>query len=128
LLIEQVCEKSAQVVRDTEDRLDVIECLGHAGYCRIERACVLRGVLRDATDAFLAVLDNHTLADLIKPHSALSSLLFDGRVAARATDCACPPSSAAPVTKYKGVTDANATSAGARPMQGLWPRQLGEAP
>ena len=73
-----------QVVRDTEDRLDVIECLSRSGYCRIERACVLRGVLRDATDAFLAVLDEHTLADLIKPQKALSLLLFDDRAPARA--------------------------------------------
>jgi len=73
-----------QVVRDTEDRLAVIGCLHHAGYCRIERACVLRGVLREAMDAFLAVLDAHTLADLIKPHKALTSLLFDARPAAPA--------------------------------------------
>jgi Rrf2 family nitric oxide-sensitive transcriptional repressor len=53
-----------QVVRDTEDRLDVIGCLDHTGFCRIERVCVLRGV----SVAFLAVLDAHTLADLIKPH------------------------------------------------------------
>jgi Rrf2 family nitric oxide-sensitive transcriptional repressor len=66
-----------QVVRDTEDRLDVIECLTASGYCRIERACVLRTALRKATDAFLAVLDEHTLADLIKPQKALSLLLFD---------------------------------------------------
>ena len=72
-----------QVVRQTEDRLDVIGCLDQTGYCRIERACVLRGVLRDATDAFLAVLDAHTLADLIKPRRALSALLFDQRVSAR---------------------------------------------
>jgi len=71
-----------QVVRDTEDRLDVIECLHHAGYCRIERACVLRGVLRDATNAFLAVLDSHTLADLLRPQKALAMLLFDTRSSA----------------------------------------------
>lgn len=73
-----------QVVRDTEDKLDVIECLATSGYCRIERVCVLRGALRQATNAFLAVLDAHTLADLIKPHKALSSLLFDRGAAARA--------------------------------------------
>ncbi len=73
-----------QVVRDTEDRLDIIGCLHHRGYCRIERVCVLRGVLRDATDAFLDVLDAHTLADLIKPHKALSSLLFGEHTSARA--------------------------------------------
>lgn len=73
-----------QIVRDTEDRLDVIGCLGDTGFCRIERVCVLREVLRDATDAFLAVLDSYTLADLIKPHKALASLLFEARVPARA--------------------------------------------
>jgi Rrf2 family transcriptional regulator, nitric oxide-sensitive transcriptional repressor len=74
-----------QVVRDTEDRLDVIECLSQTGYCRIERACVLRTALRDATEAFLAVLDAHTLADLVKPQKALMNLLFeDERAAARA--------------------------------------------
>ena len=41
------------VVRQTEDNLDVIGCLGQRGYCRIERVCVLRGVLHDATQAFL---------------------------------------------------------------------------
>jgi Rrf2 family transcriptional regulator, nitric oxide-sensitive transcriptional repressor len=66
-----------QVVRDTEGQLDVVGCLGNKGYCRIERVCVLRGVLRDATEAFLAVLDGYTLADLIRPHKALSSLLLD---------------------------------------------------
>jgi Rrf2 family nitric oxide-sensitive transcriptional repressor len=66
-----------QVVRDTEDQLDVIGCLESKGYCPIQRVCVLRGALRDATQAFLGVLDTYTLADLIKPHQALSSLLLD---------------------------------------------------
>jgi len=58
-----------QVVRDTENQLSVIGC-------PIERVCVLRGALRSATEAFLAVLDAQTLADLIKPQRALSSLLL----------------------------------------------------
>ena len=66
-----------QVVRETEDRLDVIGCLGQRGYCPIERVCVLRGALRNATEAFLAVLDGHTLADLIKPQRVLSPLLLN---------------------------------------------------
>ena len=65
-----------QVVRETEDRLDVIGCLGQRDYCPIEHVCVLRGVLHDALQAFLAVLDGYTLADLIKPQRALSSLLL----------------------------------------------------
>ena len=66
-----------QVVRDTENRLDFIGCLEHKGYCPIERVCVLRGALQNATKAFLAVLDAHTLADLIKPQRVLSSLLLE---------------------------------------------------
>ena len=73
-----------QVVRDTEN-LDVIGCLQRRGYCQIERVCVLRSALRDATQAFLAVLNTYTLADLIKPQRALSSLLFDRRVSLRHT-------------------------------------------
>jgi Rrf2 family nitric oxide-sensitive transcriptional repressor len=64
-----------QVVRDTEE-LDVVGCLEQRGYCPIQRVCVLRGVLRDATEAFLAELDAYTLADLIKPRRELSSLLL----------------------------------------------------
>ena len=65
-----------QVVRDTENQLGVIGCLERRGYCPIERACVLRSALQDATRAFLAVLDAYTLADLTKPKRALSSLLY----------------------------------------------------
>lgn len=74
-----------QVVRETEETLDVIGCLGRRGYCPIQRVCVLRSALRDATQAFLAVLDAYTLADLIKPQKALSSLLLDRRVSLRHT-------------------------------------------
>ena len=73
-----------QVVRDTENQLGVIGCLERRGYCPIERACVLRSALQDATQAFLAVLDAYTLADLIKPQRALSSLLFDRRASGHA--------------------------------------------
>lgn len=73
-----------QVVRDTEERLCVIGCLERGGYCPIQRVCVLRGVLRDATEAFLNVLDGYTLADLIRPQRALSSSLLLDQLAAPA--------------------------------------------
>jgi Rrf2 family transcriptional regulator, nitric oxide-sensitive transcriptional repressor len=73
-----------QVVRETEDKLAVIGCLEKRGYCRIERVCVLRGALHDATAAFLAVLDGYTLADLIRPQRALASLLLLDQHAPRA--------------------------------------------
>jgi hypothetical protein len=41
--------------------------------------------LRDASNAFIAVLNTYTLADLIKPQKALSSLLLGGRVSLQHT-------------------------------------------
>lgn len=64
------------VIRDMEQELAVLGCLqGGQGYCRIERCCVLRGALRDATNAFLAALDRYSLADLIKPRRSLARSL-----------------------------------------------------
>lgn len=74
-----------EVVRETEETLGVIGCLEQRGYCPIQRVCVLRGVLDDATQAFLAVLDGYTLADLIEPRRALSSLLLLDQHAARSS-------------------------------------------
>jgi Rrf2 family transcriptional regulator, nitric oxide-sensitive transcriptional repressor len=67
-----------QVMREIEGVDDVIACLNSTGYCRIERVCVLRGAVRDAAEAFFAVLDRYTLADLVAPQQALSQLLFNG--------------------------------------------------
>jgi Rrf2 family nitric oxide-sensitive transcriptional repressor len=49
------------VVRHTEDGFDLVDC----GSCIIAPACGLTGVLREALGAFMAVLDSHTLADLL---------------------------------------------------------------
>ena len=76
--------KIGQVLRDTEKSLNVIGCLDRRGYCPIQRVCVLRGALHAATQAFLAVLDGYTLADLIKQQRALSSLLLRDQHAASA--------------------------------------------
>ena len=64
------------MVRDTENELVSLAALTQ-GYCPIERVCVLRSALHDATRAFLAVLDSYTLSDLIEPKRVLSSLLLD---------------------------------------------------
>ncbi len=67
------------VVRDMEEELGVLGCLqGEEGYCRIEKGCILRGALREATDAFLATLDRYTLEDLVRPRRALGRLLEIG--------------------------------------------------
>lgn len=65
-----------RVVRGTEGQA-VVECLGECGGdCCIAPSCRLRGVLNDALAAFHAVLDRHTLADLVRNGPELASLLF----------------------------------------------------
>jgi Rrf2 family transcriptional regulator, nitric oxide-sensitive transcriptional repressor len=49
-----------QLVRDTEDGLQLVDCSS----CALALACGMTGVLREAMAAFLGVLDRYTLADL----------------------------------------------------------------
>ncbi|WAJ29477.1 Rrf2 family transcriptional regulator [Antarcticirhabdus aurantiaca] len=53
-----------EVVRLTEDGFDLVDC--SSGSCIIARACGIRGILKEATRAFLAVLDGYTFGDLPK--------------------------------------------------------------
>ena len=50
-----------QVVRYAEDGFDLVDCKS----CVIAPLCRLSGVLGEAMAAFLAVLDRHSLADLV---------------------------------------------------------------
>jgi Rrf2 family transcriptional regulator, nitric oxide-sensitive transcriptional repressor len=63
------------VVRETEEELAVIGCLGETGFCRIEECCVLRRALREATLSFLQKLDGYSLADLLAPGERLARSL-----------------------------------------------------
>jgi Rrf2 family nitric oxide-sensitive transcriptional repressor len=54
------------LVRATEEDLALVPCFA-GSHCAITPACRLKGVLREALAAFLAVLDRHTLADLLEP-------------------------------------------------------------
>jgi Rrf2 family nitric oxide-sensitive transcriptional repressor len=59
------------VVRLTEEDFDIAEC----GGCVISGACGLTPVFARATAAFLAVLDEYTLADLIQSGDAVRALM-----------------------------------------------------
>ena len=63
------------IVREMEEDLAVVGCLGEIGFCRIETCCVLRHALREATLAFLQTLDGYTLADLLAPGAPLVAIL-----------------------------------------------------
>ena len=54
------------VVRDMEERFDLVECLdaGRQG-CPLLPACALKAVLSEANRNFLATLDARTLADVL---------------------------------------------------------------
>ena len=60
-----------QVIRETEDGFDLVDC----PRCIIASACGLTAVLGEALAAFMAVLDSYTLADLLKRPSELIGLL-----------------------------------------------------
>jgi Rrf2 family nitric oxide-sensitive transcriptional repressor len=65
-----------QVVRATEGEAMPAECFGeHPDNCAIARVCRLRSVLDEAVEAFYAVLDRYTLADLVHNRSSLSKVL-----------------------------------------------------
>lgn len=65
------------VVRSTETDFFMAECFkaGQAG-CAYASACRLKGALCAATDAYLAVLDGVTLADLIHTEGCAKPLRF----------------------------------------------------
>jgi Rrf2 family nitric oxide-sensitive transcriptional repressor len=61
-----------QVVRHTESGFDLVDC----GSCVIAPACALTGALHEARDAFMAVLDRYSLAELVEERrSGLRELL-----------------------------------------------------
>jgi Rrf2 family nitric oxide-sensitive transcriptional repressor len=66
-----------EVVRLTEEDFHMVECFDAAtNSCAITKSCRLRAILAKATDAYLAVLDEYTLADLAGKHPALARQLL----------------------------------------------------
>ena len=62
-----------QVVRAMEANLTVIDC--SSPHCRLQQGCQLKGILGEAMNAFLGVLDQYTLADLLSNRQELIHLL-----------------------------------------------------
>jgi Rrf2 family nitric oxide-sensitive transcriptional repressor len=63
------------VVRFTEPDLAIVECMGEGPACRLTPACTLKGLLGEALQAFLGVLDEYTLADITRQKRNLAGLL-----------------------------------------------------
>lgn len=65
-----------KLVRKTEQDFALVECFPERDcLCVIEPACVLKSALRAARAAFFEVLDQYTIADLVKPSRNLARLL-----------------------------------------------------
>jgi len=75
-LAEAPCKiRIGQVLRTTED-WNMVECFDPASNrCPIPIACGLRPVLKEALEAYFAVLDRYSLADLVRNRVTLLQLL-----------------------------------------------------
>jgi len=64
------------VVRNTEQDMALVPCMSPAdAACAIRPSCLLKRALGRATAAFMDVLDEYSLGDLVKPRHALRNLL-----------------------------------------------------
>ncbi len=71
------------LVRETETDFQLVPCFdtGRSDACPIVPACVLKRALQRGVREFLQVLDEYTLADLIRPERKLRALLLSGSAA-----------------------------------------------
>ena len=64
-----------EVVREVEPDFALVECLGDSNQCPLTPACVLKRALKEARKAFLAVLDQYTVAALVAQPQRLRTAL-----------------------------------------------------
>ena len=65
----------ADVIRDTEKDLMMVECFGEQGKCVITPVCRLQHIFAQALNAYINTLEAYTLQDLLEPEKALFQLL-----------------------------------------------------
>jgi Rrf2 family nitric oxide-sensitive transcriptional repressor len=100
------------LVRHTE-RFDLLECFAaDTNTCPITRVCGLKHVVADAQKAFIAVLDQHTLADFLARGPALVRV-WRGRLDAESSVAARP----SPSIMAKDASDAEGSPTAGRPRR-----------
>ncbi len=60
-----------EVIRGTEEDFALVECFRPDNACVISPVCSLKGIFKEASFAFLDVLDQHTVADLVRKRTPL---------------------------------------------------------
>ena len=83
-----------EVIRHTETDMNLADCAN----CGLRSACGLSAILRAATAAFLAVLDQHSLADAARDKAGLAALIaaLPGTLPSISDVCAQPSSTVEP--------------------------------
>lgn len=64
-----------EVVRKCEDDIALVECFREDNQCVITPDCVLAKVFSHALEEFMTILDQYTIADLVKPRLKLRKRL-----------------------------------------------------
>ncbi|MDX8392757.1 MAG: Rrf2 family transcriptional regulator [Mariprofundaceae bacterium] len=73
--------KVSDVFMQAEPHMNLLECFDKkTDYCVISPVCSLKEVLYQARTAFMDVLDQYTLADIIGPHSAEIIHIFEEKM------------------------------------------------
>lgn len=67
-----------ELLRRSEEDLMLVECFGPHNRCVIAPGCPLAGVLDDALEAFFGVLEQHSLAHLLRDAERTRGLLQSG--------------------------------------------------
>jgi Rrf2 family nitric oxide-sensitive transcriptional repressor len=65
----------ADVIKDTEEDLIMVECFGEEGSCVITPVCKLQRIIGEALGAYIRTMRAYTLADLLDPQQSLTELL-----------------------------------------------------
>lgn len=61
------------LIRYTEDDLNIVECLSHKkGRCALIENCKFANIMKEALGAFLSVADSYTLEDIVKNGNPLN--------------------------------------------------------
>ena len=69
-----------ELVRMTEEDIELVECFGTGNCCKLTPACELKSILSESLEAFFKTLDKYTLEDLLPPkrHKNMIKLLQIG--------------------------------------------------
>ena len=64
-----------ELIRQIEPGFEIVECFAASSKCVLTPSCTLRAVFNHALNQFFDVLDQHTLADIVRNRVRLQELL-----------------------------------------------------